>query len=65
MNLNEVLEREGFARKINGRQRLLDGVAAVLNQALHAMGVVIFWILMIALITSPAWVPMLVDGVIK
>ena len=64
MNLNDVLDREDFDQKIELRQRILNGIAAVLNQALSAIGVLLFGVLMLALFTSPAWVPALVDGLI-
>ena len=64
MNLDNVLNRDDFGRKIDKRQRILNWIAIVLNQILSAIGVLLFGLLMIALLTSPAWVPALVDGVI-
>ena len=64
MNLDDVLDRDDFDRKTDLHKRILNGIATVLNQMLSAIGVLLFWLFMLALLTSPAWVPALVEGVL-
>ena len=64
MNLDDVLARDDYDRKTDLHKRILNGIATVLSQMLSAIGVLLFWLFMLALLTSPAWVPALVEGVL-
>lgn len=63
MNLNDVLRSENNEEKVYRVESLLTFITMFLNQLLSLTGVFLFWIFMIALLTSPAWVPALVESI--
>ena len=61
MNLDDIFETEGFNHKAGFWHQLAYRIEFLLNHLLIIGGVVFFWIFMIALLTSPAWIPALVN----
>lgn len=63
MNLNDILRIENDEDKVYRLQALFSSIRLILNQLFSMAKVFLFWIIMIAILTSPAWIPVLVEGV--
>ena len=64
MNLDDIFETGSFKHKAGFWHRLAARIEFLLNHLLIVAGVVLFWVFMIALLTSPAWMPALVNGIL-
>jgi hypothetical protein len=58
MNLNGILSNPDI------QARLIFLLKFTLNQVLSLVGLIAFWSFMVALIASPLWVPLLVNGLL-
>ncbi len=59
MNLN------GIVRPRDSQERVSFAIKSTLNSLLSLLGVSVFWLFMAALISSPLWVPALVNRLLS